>query len=616
MKSALALLTYLYTGELTLTASCQAELIKFSEQFAVPELLALCQKLQPAADKELDKSDDSDEEMDVDEDMNKTKLDVMLKEIWGESDSDSDHSEVFNDSKGDRTGKQDHDLRSSQKQRVEIERMKEDVQNSERINQILNEKSASNMTDLSETDSIQESDYKHKNYNLIDSNACLIDDNDVKNDDSFRYSKNENEITSPNHVIGDGSPQPKRQKINCSPDCDISNISEKNVLKDTIKDKTKELAYCGVSFDSSFTRLRPSPNEKSDENVIVGSQLDSSSADLFESPSPKLSQKPLFKPPEKEAGNDFKSQNNKLEFSPTKAPKNKSPRIDDIVLSETGSVMDDSIVIDDDDDDELEITGDNFAELSQPSPTFGDTKCKNSVFSKISVSVSACNADALKMSDTYTEKMDAGAVNEDKIKDLDSPELHEKSISEEHGDDINSEIGDLHNFSFNDSFNEHFDSGEQNRSVSDALNLSSCDKNNDKNSVKSVVVTSDNRDKGDGLRKHSSIVVLEIDSDHSDHAQELGREIKLDEYEKKSQQKTDSKCSEVGSEASNSQNDLSGAGCHDDCVSESVKEKQGKHSQNSFSEGNCSDFDIVLYQRNKTFNGTYWLLHSSRYCLQ
>ena len=572
-------------GELTLTATCQAELIQFSEQFAVPELLALCQKLQPAADKELTKTDDSVEEMDVDDDMNKTKLDVMLKEIWGESDSDSDHSEVFNDSKGDSSSRQDHDLRSSQKQRLEIERMKEDVQNTGRTDPMLNDKSASNMTDLSDSDSIQESDYKHKNNNLIDSNACLIDDNDVKNDDNFRYSKNENEITSPNHVIGDGSPQPKRQKINYSPDCDISNISEKNVLKGASKDKTKELAYCGVSFDSSFTRLRPSPNEKSDENVIVGSQLDSSSADLFESPSPKLSQKPLFKPTEKETGNDFKSQNNNLESSPAKAPKNKSPRIDDIIMKETGSVKDDSFVIDDDDDD-LEITGDNFAELSQPSPTFGDTKCKNAVFSKTSVSASVCNAEDLQMSDTYTEKKDDGAVNEDKIKDLDSSELYEKSISEEHGDEINSEIGDLHNFSFNDSFNEHFDSGEQNKSVSDALNLSSCDKNNDKNSVKSVVVTSDNRDKGDCLRKHSSIEVLEIDSDHSDKAQELGSEIKVDEYEKNLPKKTDSKKSEVGSEASNSQNDLSGAGFDDDGVSESVKEKQGKHSQNSFSEGN------------------------------
>ena len=590
VKSALALLTYLYTGELTLTASFQAELIKFSEQFAVPELLALCHKLQPAADKEFDKSDDSAQEMEVDDDMNKTKLDVMLKEIWGESDSDSDHSDVFNDSKSDSSSKQDHDLRSSQKQRLEIERLKEDVQNSERSDQILNDKSANSMTDLSETDSIQESDYKNENNNLIDSNACLIDDIDVKNDDNFRYLKNENEITSPNHVIGDGSPQPKRQKINCSPDCDISNISENNVLKDTSKDKTKELAFCGVSFDSSFTRLPPSPNEKSDENVIVSRQLDSSSADLFESPSPKLSQKPLFKPTEKETVNDFQSQNNKLESSPTKAPKNISPRIDDIVMKETGSVKDDSIIIDDDDDD-LEITGDNFAELSQPSPTFGDTKCKNSVFSKTSVSASACNAEALKMSDKYTEKQYDGAVNEDTIKGLDSAELHEKSISEEHGDDINSEI-DLHNFSFNDSFNEHFDSGEQNRSVSDALNLSSCDKNNDKNSVKSVVVTSDNRDKGDGLRKHSSIVVLEIDSDHSDPAQELGSEVKVDEYEKKSPKKTDTKCSEAGSEASNSQNGLSGAGCHDDSVSESMKEKQGKHSQNNFSEGNISDFDI------------------------
>ena len=591
VKSALALLTYLYTGELTLTASFQAELIKFSEQFAVPELLALCHKLQPAADKEFDKSDDSAQEMEVDEDMNKTKLGVMLKEIWGESDSDSDHSEVFNDSTGDRTGKQDHDLRSSQKQRLEIEKMKENVQNTERIDQILNDKSASNMTDLSETDSFQESDYKHKNNNLIVSNTCLIDDNDVKIDD-LKYSNYENEVTSPNHVIGDGSPQPKRQKTNCSPDCDISNISEKNVLKDTSKDITKELAYCGVSFDSSFTRLRPSPNEKSDENVIVGSQLDSSSADLFESPSPKLSQKPLFKPTEKETWNDVKSQNNKLESSPTKASKNKSPRIDDIVMKETGSVKDDSIVIDDDDDD-LEITGDNFAELSQPSPTFGDTKCKNSVFSKTSVSASACNAEALKMSDKYTEKKYTGAVNEEKIKDLDSHELHEKSISEKHGDDINSDIADLHNFSFNDSFNEHFDSGEQNRSVSDVLNLSSCDKNIDKNSGKSVAVISDNVDKGDGLRKHSSIEALEIDSDHSDTAQELGSKMKLDEYEKKSPQKTDTKCSEVGSEASNSQNDLSGAGFDDDGVSESVKEKQGKHSQDSFSEGNNSDFDIV-----------------------
>ena len=587
------MLTFLYTGELTLTATCQAELIQFSKQFVVPELLALCQKLQQATDKELTKSDDSAQEMDVDEDLNKTKLDVMLKEIWGESDSDSDHSEVFNDSKGDSKGKQDHDLRSSQKQRLEIEKMKEDVQNTGRTDLMLNDKSVSNITDLSDSDSIQESDYKHKNNNFIDSNACLIDDNDVKNEDNFRYSKNENEITSPNHVIGDGSPQPKRQKTNCSPDCDISNMSEKNVLKDTSKDKTKELAYCGVSFDSSFTRLRPSPNEKSDENVILGSQLDSSSADLFESPSPKLSQKPLFKPTEKETGNDFKSQNNKLESSPTKAPKNKSPRIDDIVMKETGSVKDDSIVIDDDDYD-LEITGDNFAELSQPSPTFGDTKYKNSVFSKISVSASACNAEAIKMSDKYTEKKHDGAVNEDKIKDLDSAELHEKSISEEHGDDINSEIGDLHNFSLNDSFNEHFDSGEQNRSVSDTLNLSSCDKNNDKNSVKkSVTVTNDNIDKGDGLRKHSSIEVLEIDSDHLDTTQELGSEIKLDECEKKLPQKTEGKCSEAGSEASNSQNDLSGAGFDDDGVSESVKEKQGKHSHNSFSEGNYSDFDIV-----------------------
>lgn len=113
-KSAFAFLNYIYTGELDLTASSQSELISFLERHGLNEVKVLCQKLKPRKDNRDNDTHNDDNK----EELNDTKLDVMLKEIWGESDSDPEENED-DDQKIDELDEQDYqDILSSQRQKL------------------------------------------------------------------------------------------------------------------------------------------------------------------------------------------------------------------------------------------------------------------------------------------------------------------------------------------------------------------------------------------------------------------------------------------------------------------------------------------------------------------
>ena len=630
------------------------------------ELLTLCKSLQPLNDKTvLECTSDME-----DEDLNETKLDIILKEIWGESGSDSDESEVFCDNKEEDLNEQDYqDIRSSQRQK--LERQKGNVQKNESSDE------ANDQHHKSKPETSQINAYKYETGIDVNTDNCFkaatdvniydhvkqnfkdnIENISVNSTWSFKrkssVSNNEDtksiaveciyvcerNVKSNNSSPDDNKyPHPKRVRYS---ECDSSNKQRIEILDASTKsevqskrlfnefamensiDKAKEVAYCGLSFDSSFTNSRSSLNETANGNLVNCSQLDSSSTDLFGSPSHTgHSKKLLFKccKKDKSTGIDINAGINEKETNKKETQEkcefNTVAAVAGMVSGQDISSISDD---DDDDDDDLEITGDNFMELSQNSPKFSGTKFKNTALSKeipgnlcsdlevtgnnvmelspnsqyighskfksttlsreIPVNKDTCNTGDLDLhNNSFTKNNYIDSRTENKT--VSSAQM--KIAGKQDDTHLNSEMNALENFDFDNSFNESLNCDLDLRDVS-ANNCSAVSNilTIDRNSIEKSFASATKADDLDS----SGIEVVDVDSDSSD----VNQEVKNSEIQHQcmSPEFSCTKMKIVGKVSSTSSDCVDELSCtiiDDESSTESVEE-QIEGAQKSYTEGN------------------------------
>ena len=635
-KGGLAFLSYLYTGDLNITVSCQSELITYSEKLGLKEFKVLCENAKSMTD---DNGAEADEKVDTrnaddGEDLNETRLDVVLKEIWGESDTDSDDNEVSDSKKGDELSEQDYqDIRSSQRQKLQTREENDTVTTDSSDDSDIAEaeghdkhicksdtvyikacdNDAYKLDKILSTDKSVKKHVSPKNDNpyIINADVLINSDSNVQEALSFSRTKIDgnkmsdiavksstgsmgnstdmhicekeiNEISTNNTMNEVRSPAQKRMRLSfdynneCNKNDDHKLTREKVDVNEGLKNhsarysgeflakkdckKSQEVAYCGLSFDSSFTSSKDASTNK----------LDSSGTDLFGSPSPK--KEPLFKLSQKE----ITSGNNSLFSKVDKAKayeKNDSSVNVDIPVTEENDIFQDGSSASDDD---VEITGDNFMEISQSSPKFGDKKIKDIPCLKEIPSNSDSNGDhEMFTSKAQTEPLspddveitgdnfmeisqnskigdkenDAGSFSEDVsgndneyCTDMERatsktvpdhlgtmPSNSQRAVSVSLENDLTREMEDLENYNFNDSFNEscvsdvHLDA-KNTSTCSGTMDkiYNVCDKDKLEKISDNCLKTTENLDTVKDTRNISDSEVVEVDSDSSGQSQETG----------------------------------------------------------------------------------------------
>ena len=493
-----------------MTASIQSELIGFCERLGLDDFMDLCQKVKPLneVDEKVNVKQEDENHVDDIEDLNKTRLDVMLKEVWGESDSESEGSDNDNEKIDEGLTEQDYqDIRSSQ--RHKLKHHEEDGEQTESsddsavtdLEENVAHKDASHVEQESSELAKTGSDGEHKttskhtidavemisecadndfnspkedleddcHENTSDDDVLVVDvkqdkfaNNGAKHVLNLKRTRQANtgsnkspricventcsDNVDNNHVHNNqkitDSPSSKRIRLSCDTNVKSSvntknavktgNISATDINMDSPVTSFKKLsreqskkdleksnvAYCGLSFDASFTQTEQS---KEDSRSSFGSapgsasKLDSSATDLFGSPSPR---KPLFKPSQKGSPSPKRSlfkPSQKEGISPKKYTFKSSKKETEVVIhskdnenepndsnremKEIDENMNQSTYSADQkdteaktihlsqgsnefSDDDIEITGYDFMETSQCSAKVEDAKCENRSLTK------------------------------------------------------------------------------------------------------------------------------------------------------------------------------------------------------------------------------------------
>jgi hypothetical protein len=283
----LTFLTFIYTGDITLTPSSQTELIALAKQLKFTPLVDACNKV--VLQKEIsDTVDLNDNEECSETDFVESKLD--MKEIWGESDSDLDQNE--GDESSDKGRSCDSDITEHDYREISC------TQHSK-----LKSTSSQSVTDIMELgdDDDVRGKYMDDELGKEGKNSVQIENECASVENVSSVENNDNEIMDVDLDIemnlneedtnSDVSPSPKRARLSFETtylNDEDNHVTSQNSVLNKINKKD---VYEGKTDHNGHKESLREVNKVIEIDEDIGNDtsigMNSSTADLFDSPSPK-----------------------------------------------------------------------------------------------------------------------------------------------------------------------------------------------------------------------------------------------------------------------------------------------------------------------------------------